>query len=360
MCYSAAAMRGQMDDNVKRRIAERTRNAMKMISGISLGLVLILGTATSAGSESKTAARICQEQTSGTKGKAEETKPGNSDPKTYVLVGAGDVAGCSSLAGAAATAKLIEQIPGTVFVAGDLAYDRGAAEEFSKCYDTTWGKFKDRTRPAPGNHEYGSPGALAYFAYWGERAGPRGKGYYSYDLGKWHVVALNSNCNAPGVGGCGAGSEQEKWLKKDLQQHAKSCLVAYGHYALFSSGFLRMHAVHPELRDLWRDLYAAHADLMLAGHEHSYERFAPQDPDGHLDPENGIREIVVGTGGRSHYPMGQATPNSEQRNSDTFGVLKLTLSPEKYSWEFIPVDGEEGFHDSGEAACHNAAVGTAK
>ena len=140
--------------------------------------------------------------------------------KSYVLVGAGDIAGCSSLAGAAATAKLIEQIPGTVFAAGDLAYDRGTVEEFSKCYDTTWGKFKDRTRPTPGNHEYNSPGGLAYFAYWGERAGPRGKGYYSYDLGKWHVVALNTNCDAPGVGGCGAGSEQEKWLKRDLAEHA--------------------------------------------------------------------------------------------------------------------------------------------
>ena len=349
-----------MDDNLKRQSSVRARGAMGMMDGISFGLVLILGMAISVGSESKTAARMRHQQTSGMAGKVEERKPGKSGPTTYVLVGAGDVAGCSSLAGAAATAKLIEQIPGTVFVAGDLAYDRGTAEEFSMCYDTTWGKFKDRTRPAPGNHEYGSPGALPYFAYWGERAGPRGKGYYSYDLGKWHVVALNTNCNAPGVGGCGAGSEQERWLKKDLEQHVRSCIVAYGHYALFSSGFLRMHAVHPELRDLWRDLYASHADLVLAGHEHSYERFAPQDPDGHLDPENGIREIVVGTGGRSHYPMGRPTANSEQRNVDTFGVLKLTLSPEKYSWEFIPVNGEEGFHDSGEQSCHSAAAGGAK
>ncbi len=349
-----------MADNLKCRIGAKNPSAMRMMGGITFGLVLILGMAASAGSESKTAAKVNQKQTSGTKRAAEETKPGKSEAKTYVLVGAGDIAGCSSLAGAAATAKLIEQIPGTVFVAGDLAYNRGTAEEFSECYDTTWGKFKDRTRPAPGNHEYGSPGGRAYFAYWGERAGPRGKGYYSYDLGKWHVVALNTNCNAPGVGGCGAGSEQEKWLKKDLEQHAKSCIVAYGHHALFSSGLLKMHAVHTELRDLWRDLYAAHADLMLVGHEHSYERFAPQDPDGHLDPENGIREIVVGTGGRSHYPLGQATPNSEQRNADTFGVLKLTLSPEKYTWEFIPVNGEEGFHDSGEGTCHNAAMATAK
>jgi hypothetical protein len=284
------------------------------------------------------------------------TKPTEPVGNTYVLVGAGDIAGCSSLAGAAATAKLIEQIPGTVFAAGDLAYDRGTTAEFSKCYDTTWGKFKDRTRPTPGNHEYDSTDGSAYFAYWGQRAGPRGKGYYSYDLGNWHVVALNTNCDAPGVGGCGTGSEQEKWLKADLAAHAKSCIVAYGHHALFSSGLLKRHAVHPELRDLWRDLYAAHADLMLAGHE----RFAPQDPDGRLDPQNGVREIVVGTGGRSHDPLGLATANSEQRNADTFGVLKLTLSAAKYNWEFIPVNGEDGFHDSGEGTCHVAAAAVAK
>jgi hypothetical protein len=347
-------IREQMDDNLKSPIAGKNRGAVRMLGGVTCGLVLILGLASSAGAEAKSAADASQKQTSGTKRKAEATKTEKSGQKTYVLVGAGDIAGCSSLAGATATAKLIEQIPGTVFAAGDLAYDRGTAEEFSKCYDTTWGKFKDRTRPTLGNHEYNSPGAMAYFAYWGERAGPRDKGYYSYDLGIWHVVALNTNCYAPGLGGCGAGSEQEKWLKKDLQQHAKSCIVAYGHHALFSSGLLKLHAVHPELRDLWRDLYAAHADLMLVGHEHSYERFAPQDPDGHLDPGKGIREIVVGTGGRSHDPLGLATPNSEQRNADTFGVLKVTLSPAKYTWEFIPVNGEEGFHDSGGGTCHNA------
>jgi hypothetical protein len=340
--------------SLKNHGAWRIRRALKC------GLVLILGMATSAGSESTTAAKLGAEQSAGAKRKTEETKAGKSAAKTYVLVGAGDIAGCSSLAGAQATAKLIEQIPGTVFAAGDLAYDRGTTEEFSKCYDATWGKFKDRTRPTPGNHEYASPGALAYFAYWGQQAGPRGKGYYSYDLGKWHVVVLNTNCDAPGVGGCGAGSEQEKWLKNDLEQHPKSCIVAYGHHALFSSGLLKRHAVHPELRDLWQDLYAAHADLMLVGHEHSYERFGPQDPDGHLDPENGIREIVVGTGGRSHDPLGLAMPNSERRNADSFGVLKVTLSPEKYVWEFIPVNGEEGFHDSGGGPCHNAEMGKAK
>ncbi len=280
--------------------------------------------------------------------------PGKEAPAdTFVLVGAGDIASCSSLEGARATAKLIEQIPGTVFAAGDLAYEHGTAEEFSECYGTTWGRFKDRTMPAPGNHEYASNHGRAYFDYWGKRAGADGKGYYSFDLGSWHVIALNTNCGGPGVGGCGQGSDQEKWLKEDLAAHPNSCVAAFGHHALYSSGLLKKHAIHPELRDLWRDLYAAHAALMLAGHEHSYERFAPQDPDGNADETNGIREIVVGTGGRSHHPLGMPLPNSEVRNADTFGVLKLTLSPGKYRWEFVPVDGVEGFHDSGQGACRS-------
>ena len=179
-----------------------------------------------------------------------------------------------------------------------------------------------------------------------------GKGYYSYDLGNWHIVVLNTNCDAKALGGCAAGSPQETWLKEDLAKHPAACILAYGHHALFSSGVFKSHAVHPELRELWEDLYAAHADLVLAGHEHSYERFAPQDPQSKADPVNGIREIVVGTGGRSHDLLGFATPNSEARDWDTFGVLKLTLAPGKYAWEFIPEEGKT-FHDSGSGVCHN-------
>jgi acid phosphatase type 7 len=271
---------------------------------------------------------------------------------TFILVGAGDIASCKDPEGAAATAKLIEQIPGTVFAAGDLAYEKGSAEEFKDCYDPKWGRFKNRTRPALGNHEYVDPTASAYFQYWGTQAGPPGKGYYSYELGDWHIVVLNTNCNAKGLGGCGAGSPQETWLKEDLAERPHACILAYGHHALFSSGVFKKHAVHPELKQLWGDLYAAHADLVLAGHEHSYERFALQDPEGRADPANGIREIVVGTGGRSHDLLGFATPNSEVREWDTYGVLKLTLSPGKYSWEFIPEEGKS-FHDAGSGACHN-------
>ena len=273
--------------------------------------------------------------------------------QVFVLVGAGDIASCKNPEGARATAKLIEQIPGTVFAAGDLAYEKGTAEEFKNCYDSTWGRFKDRTKPALGNHEYAEPTASGYFQYWGTQAGPQSKGYYSYDMGNWHIVVLNTNCgDAKDLGGCAAGSPQETWLKEDLKKRPSACLLAYGHHALFSSGVFKRHAVHPELKRLWEDLYAAHADLVLAGHEHSYERFAPQDPEGKADPANGIREIVAGTGGRSHDLLGFATPNSEVREWETYGVLKLTLSPGKYTWEFIPEEGKS-FHDSGSGVCHN-------
>jgi hypothetical protein len=271
---------------------------------------------------------------------------------TFTLVGAGDIASCKDLRGAESTAELIERIPGTVFAAGDLAYENGTPAEFKNCYDKTWGRFKDRTKPAPGNHEYNGSEATGYFQYWGAQAGEPGKGYYSYDLGDWHIIALNTNCKSQPLGGCAAGSPQEQWLRQDLAAHPRACILAYGHHALYSSGVLRSHAIHPELRPLWQALYEAHADLMLAGHEHSYERFAPQDPNGHQDTTNGIREIVAGTGGKDHDLLGLGIENSEVRNWDTFGVLKLTLSPGKYAWEFIPAE-DASFRDSGSGTCHN-------
>ena len=284
---------------------------------------------------------------------APHNTPANAKP--FVLVGAGDIASCKVLEGAEETAKLIEQIPGEVFAAGDLAYERGTAQEFHDCYDKTWGKFKNRTHPSPGNHEFALKGGTAYFDYWGDKAGERGKGYYSFDLGVWHIISLNTNCAELGAGGCAAGSEEEVWLKQDLAAHPNSCIIAFGHHTLYSSGVLKSHALHPELRAFWQDLYNAHADLVLNGHEHSYERFAPQDPNGNADPKNGIREIVVGTGGRSHDPLGFPIANSEKRNAESFGVLKLTLWPGRYSWEFIPTDAVKGFRDSGVGVCHNVA-----
>ncbi|HKV25148.1 MAG TPA: metallophosphoesterase [Candidatus Acidoferrum sp.] len=280
--------------------------------------------------------------------------PASPDGKTFTLVGAGDIASCEEPEGARATALLLEKIPGTIFAAGDLAYEKGSVREFEDCYDPTWGEFKGRTRPAPGNHEYADPIAKGYFAYWGTQAGPAGKGYYSYELGSWHIVVLNTNCKTPSVGGCVEGSPEESWLKADLKaeeaEHPDACVLAYGHHPKFSSGIFPSHAMHPELAPLWEDLYEAHAAVVLAGHEHSYERFAPQDPGGNADPVNGIREFVVGTGGRSHDPLGFARPNSEVRNSDTYGVLKLTLSAGHYTWQFIPEAGKT-FTDSGAGTC---------
>lgn len=286
--------------------------------------------------------------------KPKETQKRSHADTPFTLVGAGDIAGCGDLSGARATAALIEKIPGTVFAAGDLAYNSGSISEFRNCYGPTWGKFKDRTKPAPGNHEYNGSDAIGYFQYWGNQAGDPKKGYYSYDLGAWHVIVLNTNCEVRSLSGCGEGSPEETWLREDLAAHANSCIVAYGHYALFSSGIFSKHSRHTELMPFWRDLYAAHADLILAGHEHSYERFAPQDPEGKLDPQRGIRQITVGTGGRSHTLLGFAQANSEVRNDDTFGVLKLTLSPGKYKWEFVPESGKT-FRDSGEGSCHNVS-----
>jgi hypothetical protein len=265
-----------------------------------------------------------------------------------VLVGAGDIASCDALAGAEATAKLIDKIPGTVFAAGDLAYPDGSDEQFANCYGPTWGRFKDRTRPAPGNHEYHKTGASGYARYFGEAAGPPDKAYYSYELGTWHIVVLNSECVE--VAGCEANSPQGLWLKQDLADHATACTLAYFHKPLFSSG--AKHGNDPEVKPLWDLLYHAGADVIINGHDHDYERFAPQDPEGHLDAKHGIREFVVGSGGKnSHRAMGVTQPNSEVRNSDTYGVLKLTLHSRGYDWEFVPEAGRT-FTDTGSGECH--------
>jgi acid phosphatase type 7 len=266
--------------------------------------------------------------------------------KEVVLIGAGDIADCSNLAGAEATAKLLEGNPGTVMALGDLAYPNGSADDF-KCYDKTWGRVKGRTRPAVGNHEFHSSGASYYFQYFGAAAGDPKTGYYSYDLGAWHIVVLNSECVE--VDGCGAGSPQEKWLRADLAAHPSGCTLAYFHKPRFSSGLT--HGNDPEVGAFWQALYDANAELVLNGHDHDYERFAPQDPNGNADPKRGIREFVVGTGGKNHREFGIHKSNSEVRNNDAFGVLKLTLKPTGYEWKFIPEVGKT-FADSGTGSCH--------
>jgi hypothetical protein len=269
------------------------------------------------------------------------------ETKTAVLVGAGDIATCDGSADSR-TAALVNRTPGTVFTLGDNAYRNGTRREFARCYGPTWGRAKARTRPVIGNHEYLTAGAAGYFDYFGPAAGPRGRGYYSYDIGAWHVVVLNTNCGVV-AGGCGTGSPQQRWLRADLAAAHARCTVAMGHHPLFTSG-----ATHPpatETRPLVRTLVAAGAELLLTGHNHVYERFAPQDADGRADPARGIRAFVVGTGGGPLYPFGRPAPNSEVRDNRTYGVLRLTLVPDGYRWAFLPAAGGR-FTDAGSGGCH--------
>ena len=261
---------------------------------------------------------------------------------TVVLVGAGDIAECDAN-GDEQTAALLDKIPGTVFTAGDNAYHDGAASEFSSCYAPSWGRFLSRTRPAPGNHDYNSSKAKPYFAYYGARAGEAGVGYYSYNLGAWHIVSLNSEIPMK------PGAPEEQWLRADLAATKTRCTLAYWHSPRFSSG--TEHGSDPSTQPLWQALYDNGADVVVAGHEHNYERFAPQTPTGQASPDSGIREFVAGTGGADHYDFGPPIANSEVRNGDTWGVLKLTLEPGAYKWQFIPVAGKT-FSDSGSGRCH--------
>ncbi|MBI3288563.1 MAG: metallophosphoesterase [Elusimicrobia bacterium] len=290
-----------------------------------------------------------------------------------VLVGAGDVASCKD-SHDEATAALIDAIPGTVFVAGDVAYPGGGSSDIAKCYGPSWGRHKARTRPAVGNHEYSVSGAASYFKYFGESAGERGKGYYSYNMGAWHIVVLNSNCSK--VGGCGTFSAQGIWLRKDLEkpEHKTRCTLAIWHHPLFTSAkgtavsededeagdLSDGHRESPEMRDFWQILYEHGAEIVVNGHNHFYERFAPQTAAQKLDPERGIREFIVGTGGKNliieskkkrDNPFPNVRKNSEVRNPDTYGVIKFTLKPDSYAWQFVPAEGKT-FADSGEAACH--------
>jgi calcineurin-like phosphoesterase family protein len=261
------------------------------------------------------------------------------------MVGAGDIASCSS-SGDEATARLLAGIRGTVFTTGDNAYESGTPAQFTNCYRHSWGRHKGRTKPTPGNHEYHTRGASGYFNYFGAAAGKPGRGYYSYNRGSWHVVALNSMCER--VGGCRAKSTMVRWLKRDLAANPKKCTLAYFHHPLFSSG---EHGNYAKMRPTWRALHAANADVVVSGHDHSYERFAPQRPDGTFDRRKGIRQFVVGTGGASLYGFENVKRNSQVRNANTYGVLKLTLNMGSYGWKFVPVAGKT-FTDSGTTSCH--------
>jgi len=235
-----------------------------------------------------------------------------------------------------------------VLLLGDNQYEDGALAKYQASYDPTWGRVKAMTRPAPGNHEYVTPGGAGYYAYFGAAAGDPAKGWYSFDLGGWHLIVLNSNC--ADVGGCGAGSPEEQWLAADLAAHPGVCTLAYWHHPRFSSG---PHGSDATFQPFWDDLCAAGADVVLNGHDHVYERFAPQTPTGAADPAHGIRQLTVGTGGKVLTGFPLVRPNSEVREAATFGVLALTLYSNGYAWQFLPAAGGT-FTDSGLGLCHSA------
>jgi hypothetical protein len=270
---------------------------------------------------------------------------GRPSGQVAVLVGAGDIASCRSTHDEQ-TASLVDAVPGIVFTAGDNAYPSGTAAQFEQCYGPSWGRFRDRTRPAIGNHDALTDAGAPYFNYFGAAAGPAGQGWYSYEAGTWHVIVLNSNCQS--IGGCVAGSPQLDWLTADLAAHPAACTLAIWHHPRFSSG---EHGNDPQSGAFWQVLYDAGADLIVNGHDHDYERFAPQTPTGVADPGRGIREIVVGTGGESLRLFNVPKPNSEVRNSSSYGVLRLDLAPGSYAWHFMAIPGRS-FSDNGSSACH--------
>lgn len=293
---------------------------------------------------------------------------GTSSPgASAVIVAVGDIACGADSTGAAckekATSDLVAPInPAAVLVLGDNQYEQGQLAYYQgtdpycnsnppRCYNATWGRFKDITWPVVGNHEYLTAGASGHFDYFNGvgvqtgRAGDRSKGYFSVDVGSWHIVVLNSNCTP--AGGCGATSPQATWLRADLAAHTNTCTLAAIHQPLYTSGGRSSTSIAP----LWQILYDNNAEMVLVGHDHSYERFAPQDAGGNLDTARGLREFVVGTGGRNHTPLVATVANSEIFDATSFGIMKLTLKPTSYDWQFIPIPGSS-FTDSGTQNCH--------
>ncbi len=271
----------------------------------------------------------------------------------YTVYAAGDIAYCDKkpalLSDAQDTAKVVEAgLAATphaaVLLLGDNVYQKGTEREFRDCYGPTWGRFKARTWPAPGNHEYYTPGATGYFKYFGNAAG---RGYYSLKLGAWHVLSLDSNLSGA------AQAAQLEWIKQELAAGGARCTLAYWHHPLYSSGW---HGSKSAMRPAWELLHKAGAELVLSGHDHTYERFAPQDAQGRLDRQRGIRQFVVGTGGAYYTPFKMPIENSEMRDNSRFGVLKLVLHDASYEWEFLEAS-YDGFPngqapDRGAGKCH--------
>lgn len=287
-----------------------------------------------------------------------------------VIAAAGDIA-CDPLSssyngGAGTSTKCRQRATSDLLVGaglsaviplGDNQYYCGSLAAFQTAYDPTWGRVKSITHPVVGNHEYGtSPassrtdcdatntGAAGYFGYFGSAAGAMGKGYYSYDVGSWHIISLNTNCSK--AGGCSSSTPQGRWLAADLAATTKPCILAAFHIPLFSSG----GRAAANSQSFWNALYARHADVILTAHDHIYERFAAQSPAGLADPL-GIRQFIVGTGGANHTSIATIASNSEVRNTTAYGVLRMTLHANSYDWQFAPIAGA-GFADAGSGSCH--------
>jgi acid phosphatase type 7 len=268
--------------------------------------------------------------------------PASGDPTqapSHVVLAAGDIGDCKS-SGDERTAALLDRLRGSVLALGDTVYEGGSIEDYRACYAPSWGRHKRRTRPAPGNHEYRDEDASGYFSYYGAAAGPGHRGYYSFDVGAWHIVSLNSERDTT------AGGAQVRWLKRDLARTPADCVLAYWHRPRWSAG---RYFDDDTYAPFWNALYDAGADVVLAGHDHSYQRFARLDKLGEIDKLRGIRSFVVGTGGRRLSTL-RSHPRRQAANDRTFGVLQLTLRPKSYTWRFIAVAGQD-YRDGGSTAC---------
>ncbi len=282
----------------------------------------------------------------------EKTTPDVSSPSpSQLFFAAGDIADCRGVSpqesAANKTANLLASQIKThreykILLPGDTTYPVGLPAEFHQCYEPTWGRFKQHTYPAPGNHEYYSPLAYGYHRYFGKQAGSQKKPYYSFNSGNWHIISLDSNLRD------GDFDRQLDWLSSDLKKNRQSCILAFWHHPLYSSG---IHGNSGFMKPVWEKLYRAGADIVLSGHDHHYERFAPQDAEGNTDSVYGIRQFVVGTGGARLTPTFRQKPNSETIAEKTFGILKLELRHNNYSWQFMPTEGSS-YTDSGTGQCH--------
>ncbi len=335
------------------------REAMPRRTGlltlVAFGAIVLTGCVKDA-SQSRAADSTAAVRVSATPGPP--TRVSIADDSAAVIVAAGDIAcGDDSPSRAAcdhhAVARVIRGIrPDAVLLLGDIQYENGTRDEFERHFGRSWGAFTSIIWPAPGNHEYRTPGAAGYFDYFNGvgvasgRAGVRGLGYYSLEVGEWHLVALNSNCDE--IGGCHAGSPQERWLRADLAARRAPCVLAYWHHPRFSSGG---HGDDASVQPLWQALYDHGPAVVLNGHDHDYERFARLSPDGRLDDVRGLQQFVVGTGGKEQLVMPRIREHSVVRSSASLGVLQLVLHPGRYEWQFLPIGPTTSPVDSGSARC---------